>query len=355
MIRKIPIPILLFITVTVISCIKKEVTPLNNEGSTLVKILGGGSPAELKKNPIDFINQPQQLLVCDIRRDAHDNSSLNAVTTVVVKDDTAAVSAANPAYLHFPAAWYSIQSETAKTGGSGGTWTFEFKPGEFAKQIRITIPDATLLNPSALYGLGFTIATISGDGKISTSRSVVVEIGAKNNWDGIYAVTGPMTDFAVPTIIQWNNPASGDPFVDAHGGGWEAHLVTTGATECVVYDNTIWGIPAHPILSGGANSGYSAAGIVINFDPATNTVTRVHNWYGDPTRGPANGLGNPAAGSGPPNYSAANTRSLSLDPGGVNAVQGNRDILVKYFMFQPSVIAGVRTLFDEKWEYTGPR
>jgi hypothetical protein len=275
----------------------------------------------------------------------------------VIKDDVAAVTAAG--YPVFPAAWYTIQSEVPKVGGSGGTWTFNFNAGDFAKQIYITIPNATLLDPSALYGLGFTIQSVSADGTISTQKSIIIEIGAKNDWDGIYAVTGPMTDLAVPTLTQWNNnnatsPIS-DPFVLANGGGWEAHLITTGGNECVVMDNTIWGIVGHPILSAGAHSGYGGLGIVIRFDAATNTVSSVHNFYGDPTRGGATALGNPQAGSGPPNYAASNTRRIVLDPSGVNAVQGNRDILIKYLMFQPSVIAGVRTYFDEKWAYVSSR
>jgi hypothetical protein len=350
---------LLFTAVAFASCIKKEVTPLKNEGNTIVKILGGGTPAEVIKNPIDFVPTPQQILVCDIRKDAPNENAANLETTVVIKDDTAAVRAANPAYLHFPAAWYTIQSDVAKVGGMGGTWTFKFKNGDFAKQIYITIPNAQVLNPSALYGLGFTITSVSADGKISTQKSLVVEIGAKNNWDGIYAVTGPMIDVAVPTLTQWNDnnatTPTGDPFAAANGGAWEAHLITTGGTECIVLDNTIWGTIGHPILSSGGHSGYGGVGIVINFDPATNRISRIHNFYGDPTRGGPTALGNPQTGSGPPLYAASNTRRLELDPSGVNAVQGNRDILIKYFMYHPSVIAGVRTYFNELWKYIGPR
>jgi hypothetical protein len=349
---------LLFIAVAFASCIKKDVTPLGTEGTTIVKILDGGTPANLKKNPIDFVNTPQQILVADIRKDAPNNGALNSVTTVIVKDDTAAVRAANPSYILLPAAWYTIQSEAPKVGGVGGTWTFTFKDGDFAKQIYITIPNATLLDPSALYALGFTIIGVSADGKISYQRSLVVEIGAKNAWDGIYAVTGPLIDLVAPNLIQWNDPASGDPFADSHGGAWEAHLVTTGANEVVVYDNTIWGVPAHPLINVGpplGYSGYSGVGMIVRFDAATNTVSKIFNYYGDPTRGPATALGNPASGSGPPLYQASNTRRLELDPSGQNAVQGNRDILVKYFLYQPSLIAGVRSYIDEKWAYVGPR
>ncbi|MCX8019600.1 MAG: hypothetical protein N2747_03785 [Chitinophagaceae bacterium] len=354
------ISVLFVLSLFLASCIKNEVIDLKGEGTTIIKILGGGTPATVKKNPVDFINTPQRVLACDIRKDAPNPTELARATTVVIKDDTAAVRAANPAYLHFPAAWYTIESEVPKVGGVGGTWTFTFKDGDFAKQIFIIIPNATVLNPSALYGLGFTIQSVSPDGKISFQKSIVVEIGAKNNWDGRYAVTGPMVDVAVPTLTQWNNnnatsPIS-DPFPAAHGGAWEAHLITTGATECIVFDNTIWGLVAHPILNAGAHSGYAQMGIVINFDPLTNKIARIHNFYGDPTRGPANALGNPALGTGPPLYASANTRRLALDPSGANEVQGNRNILIKYHMFQPSVVpSGPRTFFDETWKYVGSR
>ncbi|MGQ0740452.1 MAG: hypothetical protein ACT4OJ_15490 [Bacteroidota bacterium] len=348
---------LLLIAVAFSSCIKKEFTDLADEGKTFVKILGGGTPAELKKNPIDFVNVSQQLLVADIRKDAATNASLNSVTTVVVKDDTAAVRAANPAYIHFPPAWYTVQTEPAKVGGMGGTWTFTFQPGDFGKQIYITIPDATLMNPSALYGLGFTITSVSADGAISTSKSIVIEIGAKNNWDGIYAVTGSLNDVLNNTLAQFNNPAW-DPFTAANGGAWELHLITTGASECIAFDNSVWGTVGHPLnVIPSGTSGYGSFGLVVNFDPATNRVARIHNFYGDPTRGGATALGNPGAGSGPPAYEASNTRAALLDPSGVNAVQGNRDVLIKYWMVQRSLVPppSYRVFIDETWKYISPR
>lgn len=356
--KKLSILGLLFIAVAFGSCIKKEVTPLQEEGKTFVKILGGGTPAPIKKNPIDFITTPQQILMVDLRKDAASAAALNTTTTVVIKDDEAAVTAAG--YPIFPSAWYTIQSEVPKVGGPGGTWTFNFNAGDFGKQIYITIPNATVLDPSALYGLGFTIQSVSADGTISTQKSIIIEIGAKNDWDGIYAVTGPMTELTGQPWTQWNNNNAtspiGDPFVSANGGAWELHLITTGGSECIALDNTIWGTVGHPMLNGGGHSGFGGFGLVVNFDAATNTVSRVHNFYGDPTRGGSTPLGNPQTGSGPPNYAASNTRRAELDPGGVNAVQGNRDILIKYFMIQPNVIpVGPRIIFDEKWAYVSSR
>lgn len=323
-------------------------TPMGDAGQTLVKIIGGGTPSSVRKMPVDFVPTPTKLLVVELRRDIPNETELNKTMIVTVKDDTAAVRAANSAYVQLPTAWYTVQTDGTKTGGQGGTFTFTFKPGQFSKEIYVTIPNATLFDPSALYGLGFTITTADAGGKISTQKSVVVEIGAKNNYDGKYAVTGPMIDLTNATLIQWNNPAFPDPFPQANGGAWELHLITTGAAQCVMFDNTIWGDYFHPILSGTANSGWGSYALVIDFNPATNTIADIHNLYGETSRG----------GSGPPLYSATNTRRAILDPSGVNAVQGNRDILIKYFMLHPSVVPtppNIRVTFDEKWKYIGSR
>lgn len=341
-----------------IACDKAKVaTPLGDAGQTLVKILSGGTPFVVAKMPVDFVNTPTRLLVVELRRDVPNEAELNKTMIVTVKDDTAAVRRANPAYVLLPTAWFTVQTDGVKTGGQGGTWTFTFKPGEVSKEIYITIPNATLLDPSTLYGLGFTIMTADQNSRISSQRSVVVEIGAKNIYDGIYAVTGPMVDLTGSPFTQWNNPAY-PGFPQANGGAWEAHLITSGANSVFVFDNTIWGCAGHPMLNAGANSGFGSFGMVVNFNPATGTIATMHNYYGDPSYGGATALGNPQAGSGAPNYSAGNTRRVVLDPSGVNAVQGNRDVLVKYFMVQPSVVPAppsIRITFDEKWKYIGPR
>ena len=341
------------------ACKKPELsTPMGDAGQTLVKIINGNTPFALAKMPVDFVSTPTKLLVIELRRDIPNETELNKTMVVTVKDDTAAVRAANASYVQLPTAWYTLQIDGVKTGGQGGIFTFTFKPGEFSKEIYVTIPNATLFNPSALYGLGFTILTADQSGKISTQKSKVIEIGAKNKYDGIYACTGPMVDLTGSPFTQWNDPAYSDPFPRANGGAWELQLVTSGANTCANFDNTIWGCSGHPMLNAGANSGFGSFGMVVDFNPATNAIADMHNYYGDPSYGGATALGNPQAGSGAPLYSASNTRRVVLDPSGVNAVQGNKDILVKYFMVQPSVVPAppsIRVTFDEKWKYIGPR
>jgi len=325
------------------SCIKKEVTPLKDEGATFVKILGGSSPATVKSNPIDFVTTPQTIVVCDVRKDAANSADLAKTTTVTIKDDTAAVRAANPAYLHLPTAWYTlVGSGVTKTGGMGGNYTVNFSSGDFAKEISIRIPNAQLLDPSRLYGLGFTITGVTADSKVSFEKSLVVEIGAKNPWDGVYLMSGTFTDVAFPAFT--------------YIGDQQYSLITVSATKCVVRNDDLnGGIPGYIFSNAGAGTYYGSFGWVISFDPSTNKVSELYNYYGDPAL-PATAGGNPAAGSGAPLYASSNGRRAVLDPTGVNAVQSNKDILIKHWMLQPSVVpTGARSFFNDRWKYLGPR
>lgn len=270
-----------YMVVSFSACIKKEVTPLSEEGTTYVKILGGGTPATVIKNPIDFVTTPQTITVCDLRRDAPNSKALAKTTSVIVRDDTAAVRAANPNYLQLPSSWYTLVGGVTRTG-VGGNYAINFNPGDFAKEIRITIPNAQVLNPSNLYGLGFTITGVSSDGKISFERSVVVEIGAKNPWDGVYTVvSGTVTRYnapGVPANDALSGPLAGNP---------DIHLVTVGANVVAIppagaLGGLFWAVGNNSMVAG-------VDGIRVTIDPVTNLTTATSaanatfgNWAGQP-------------------------------------------------------------------------
>lgn len=321
----------------------KTADPIGDRGQTVVKIIGGGNPSAIVKKPVDFVPTPTTLKVVDLRRDIPNNTELNRVMHVTILDDTAAVTAASPNYIHLDPSWYTIDASTPKTGGEGGVFNLTLAPGEFAKPIYITITDATVLDPSALYGLGFTITTTDADGVISDSRSVVVEIGAKNNWDGVYLMTGTFVDVTNAGFTYF--------------GDQQYSLITASGTTCnVLNDDLNGGVYGYIFENAGNGTYYGAYGLVIGFNPATNAIADLHNYYGDPTNPPSGGQST-AAGSGPPNYSAGNGRRAVLDPSGVNAVQGNKDIVIKHWMLHPSVVPlpNPRAKFDETWVYQGPR
>ena len=326
------------------ACKKANIaTPMGDAGQTLVKLINGGTPASIAKKPIDFVSTPTKLLVVELRRDIPNETELNKTMIVTLRDDTGAVTKAG--YLQMPVAWFSTQIDGGvKTGGQGGTFTVTFKPGEFSKSIFLNIPNATLLNPSALYGVGFTILTADAGSKISTQKSIVVEIGAKNNWDGVYEMNGTFVDVTNPAFTYY--------------GKQQYSLVTVGASTCIVRNDDLnGGIPGYLFLNAGSGTYYGSFGYVITFNPATGAISDLHNYYGNPAF-PATVGGNPAAGTGAPLYAAANTRRAVLDPSGVNAVQGNKDIKLKFWLVQPSVVTtppNIRSFFDETWKYLRAR
>jgi len=245
---------------TIVACKKVEVpTPLGDAGTTLVKILGGGTPAAVTKFAIDFVPTPTVLLVASIRRDIPNETELAKTMVVTIKDDTTAVRAANASYIQLPTSWYTVAvAGGVKSGGQGGTFTLTFAPGEYAKEIYVTIPDATLMNPSALYGLGFTVTTADAGAKLSTEKSVVVQIGAKNIYDGVYR-----DDFC-------NYHPSSNPGYTC--STTVIHMVTTGANTCKMF----WplaGAFGIPSVLGGNLAYFGAQEPAYTVNPATGACT----------------------------------------------------------------------------------
>jgi hypothetical protein len=352
------------ISVLITSCEKgeEEFPPIKPAEKSIVFLPDAdGSP--FMTLAVDLNPGISTLEVLEIEREAKSPAELNQPLTIKIKHQNALISDPTGGEVHeLPRNLYTNHPDNPF---DGQYWTVTFQPGEFKTHLKIQLDLSVLLSVPYRVGLGFQIAEVPKDVKIGDGNSQLgVELSAKNPWDGTYAVRGPVVDVFTPNLIQWaNQPGYTAPsWLLDHPGAWEAHLVTLNATECVLFDNTVWGLPAVPLFNTAAvpptspNTGYGGFGLIITFDPATNKVSKVRNWYGDKTMGPANTLGDPATGSGPPLYQAANTRYALLDPTGSNTVLANRNILIKYQMFHPSAVpVGARTTFDQTFEYIGPR
>lgn len=255
--------VLLFAVVAT-SCKKaQETDEVFDAGRTIVKVLNGGTSDDpgVNKSAIDFVPTPTVITVADIRRDVPSTSELNKTMNVVVKDDSAIVTSMG--YEHLDPSWYTIGAETPRTGGQGGTYAITFNPGEVAKQIQITITDATVLDPSVVYALGFTIVSADADGVVTTLGTVIAEIGAKNDYDGIYELT-------------WQNyhPTSNPGYT---GDVTTVHMVTSGANSVKIF----WPLAgefANPAVLGGGLSYFGAQEPEYTVNTGTNKVT-VQNAY----------------------------------------------------------------------------
>lgn len=254
----------LFIAITVLvlaACSKVKIAePMGDAGNTIIKIVNGGTPAS-KLWSVDFVNTPSTLLAIEVRRDAPNETELNKSVTVVIKDDTAAVRAFDPTLIQMPVAFYT--TSTAKAGGQGGTYTLTFAPGEFAKEIYLTIPNATLMSTSSTYGLGFTLLTATGGKTSNAFKTLIYKIGAKNAYDGVYECN--FTNY---------HPTANPGYT---GDVTEVELITTGANSCKMYwpDAGAYACPA--VLNGGL-SYFGAQEPEYTVNPATNIVT-VQNAY----------------------------------------------------------------------------
>jgi len=287
------------------------------KGSTIVRMPPGTG---FRLAAIDLISTSQTFGLVDVYRDAPGEKALASATKVVITEDASVIAAYNAAhstsYVALPATAFTIDPSNPKVGTD---YTLTFNPGEFYKQLKITVPDATVLDPNRKYALGFKLASVDNNGKISAAENrLVAEVGLKNRWDGVYEVTGTLVDLTTSTITG-TYPLT-----------WE--LRTTGSNTLAVFDKGR-GAQTHNILSGGALSQYGTFGLNITIDPVTNKITSVVNPFGQP---------------------AANGRSAALDPTGINAYDpSTKTIKIKYFMLQPG--ATVRTTFDETWLFTGVR
>lgn len=255
----------------------------------------------------------------DIRRDAHDNSSLKQALSVKVVLDQAVIDdyndANNTTYELMPADAYTLSEDI-------GNLTFQ--PGEHAKLIKMTV-DKNKLDLSKRYAIGISINTVGSDASISQSlNKAIYAVGLKNKYDGIYEVTGTMVDYAASNLTGLF------PF--------NYHLETSGASSVDGFDPDYWADYFVPIMNGADVSGYGSFAPSFTFDPATDKITSVVNIYGQP---------------------AANTRSAVLDPSGVNAYDpATKTIKVKFFMKQPNTVTtppNIRVAFDWTLKYTGPR
>jgi hypothetical protein len=314
-----------------VSCVPDQES-MGNAGQTLIK-LATPTADGFKLLVLNPVSTPQSFLFVDLRKESTNAADLNTETVVTFQYDDAdttmlkAYNAINETeYVPLGPSLYTLEPAM-----SGGKYTFTFAPGEQAKTVKLTIPNAFNLDLGLKYAFIFKVSVTSGPGIWSTTSydTLLTQILPKNRIDGIYTVTGTLVD-AYSAGITGNYPMT-------------VNLVTTGKNQVRFEEpaDAPWGsVIFHSIQSGGAMSVYGAFGLVINFDDANNVVSVV-NYYGQP---------------------AGNSRRADLDPSGVNKYDPvAKTVTLKYFMKQPSVCpdppytGNIRTKFDEVWTYTGPR
>jgi len=317
--------------------------PLGDKGITIVKFAdaladtASGHASGHKVVNIDLIPTPQTFEAADIRRDVPNNAELNKDMNIVIQIDPGAVTSFSPDLTPLPDGSFSADPSITVVGRD---MQLSMKAGEFSKIIKITVPNILALDVSKTYGLGLTISSADANGQISKwEKSIVVELGLKNKWDGKYQVnTNLFVDYVNSALIGYNS--------------WLAELHTSGPHTAVAYLTGVIGspdlattdwlnTPYHPIINttNAAGSVYGNYGMEFEFNDA-DKIIKVVNVYGQPT-------------------TTSPYRSAEIDPGGANQVFSNKDFRVKYKLIQtglsPAPAGDIRVLMDETWVYKGPR
>jgi hypothetical protein len=176
------------------------------------------------------------------------------------------------------------------------------------------------------YALGLKIVSVSGTtAPISGNFGlIVVAVGAKNKWDGLYKVTGTFKDLTNAT------------FTDAYPK--EIGLTTLGAKSDGYYDKGLnGGMYGYRFMNGASGTYFGNFAPIFNFDDAGNVVS-VSNYYGTASQN-------------------ASTRDAAIDPAGVNKMTFDsngkpKEMNVSYFMLQGG---NIRVKITEKFVYVGSR
>lgn len=256
---------------------------MGDAGQTVVRAIN--DDGEFRLQAVNLVSTPQNVDLMDIRRDIPNGTELNKTMTVVIEEDATLVDAYNTAhgtnYEALPADKFTIDPANPK---NGNLWTVTMGPGEFAKPLRISIPNSLSIDLSKTYAHGFRIKTVDANGKISPEAfETVVEIGVKNKYDGEYGLTLTTLGWSAYGIVETPQVYPGN-----------IALITTGAASVGML-NLYTGTNLLPGVATTGPTQFGAASPVFTFDLTTNKLINVDNAIPDDGRGRDFTI-NPAAG-----------------------------------------------------------
>jgi len=240
------------------SCMPDQET-IGTTGKTFIKYTPG---VQFSLVAIDAKTTPQSFILVNVKRDLPNATSLNAtsVVTLTLDTDTTMIKKYNQkngtTFIPMPVALYNTTPALASN-----KIVYTFNPGEFDKELKVTIPNASLFDFSKKYMICFKM-TMTGEGTITqaVSDTIYRQVMAKNKYDGLYLLKG------LHNRTPYNYPYE-----------TEMQLRTTGATSVAFWWPDVAG-PGHPIGTADGISWYgSGIAPVIVFDGATDLITNVYN------------------------------------------------------------------------------
>ncbi|MFT3949859.1 MAG: DUF1735 domain-containing protein [Agriterribacter sp.] len=319
------------------SCIKDKYEPLGDTGTARVKL----RPTPTNIQYFSPFSETKVIDLITVTRDEVKSADVQETYTVTVANIADSITAYNDAegtsYEAFPDSIYTLVTGKGVEESGTSTYKVTFAPGVTSIPISVSV-NGSKWDPSYSYAMYFKITDASGKEITSDEGESLAAISVKNTWDGVYEVTGTQTDVVNAALTNINDFLSSSNNSTGIEAPMQYELRTTGTAVCASYDNYFYGGYYKPITSADTYSSYGSFSPIFTFDPETNEIIDVTNYYGQP---------------------AGNTRYATLDPTGENSYDPvTKVIKVKYFMHQPSAVATapyIRVSFDETWKYIGDR
>ena len=167
---------------------------------------------------LDISNSVITADVLEVRREATSPADLNRVQTVKIQKSNAVLSDFSGAEVKELSR--DLYQSHPDNPFDGEYWTVTFQPGEFVKFLKINLKTIDLVSAGRV-GLGFQLASANNGAVLSDDQNkVAVEIGSKNQWDGVYRVryrlfhpTNPDIT-GIGTIPEWDFLSSGPTSID---------------------------------------------------------------------------------------------------------------------------------------------
>ena len=317
------------LTLGISSCVKDSAPELGDRGNTILKFNEGPK--------VDFFYLPftgTKTETITFTRDVNSNTDLNKPLEVSMLEDATLVPTG---YTQLPTANFTYTgSDAGVIVTSGRITAIRFAAGEVSKKIKINIIGSAWTNLSLKYALAYKVSDTGSKQLSSAKGSMITTFGIKNAWDGIYEATGTFSDVSAAGAT-WTHVNDG---LAEYGETQTYEVRTISATQCEVYDASVFGGFFVPFSTNPGLSGYGSFSPVLTFDLTTNAIVGIHNRYGTA-----------------PLYVSSNGRSAALDPTGYNDYNpSTKTIRIKYFMVQPSIVpVGPRTFINEEWKFIGVR
>jgi len=245
---------------------------------------------------LDLTNTVITVEILEIRRDATSPADLNRVQTVKIAKSNSVLSDLSGAEVtELSRDLYQTHPDNPF---DGQYWTITFQAGEFVQHLKINFKPFDLVSLGRV-GLGFQLASADNGAVLSAEQNqVAVEIGAKNQWDGVYRVKYKLFHPTNPditgngTIPEWDFLSSGPTSID-----WDvATVMINFPTNSLTYfgdaagpsllvrmtvntDNTV------SITNVGSRAAALAfpplvvpPGVTNRYDPATKTFYVAYTW-----------------------------------------------------------------------------